>query len=169
MNPREEERAKRSRRTYSIVSEFAEKFDRQESALTDKAHNEYLTHVSFTDLVGQCVSEFFLLRDAVDGTITQYEKLREEYLLQKYYDESKKLHDLVDRFQGIIQQVRSRNLMDEERESQRLRQKNTELDARVTQLSIDLKKCRDDFEAYKATVKPLGYRKNPEYGDVVKQ
>ena len=178
MTPREEEKTKRSRRTYQIVEEFAEKFDRREIALMlnadeVKIHDPLSPYASeyksIANLIGQCVSEFFRQRDTVDESITSYETRRDNYSLQKYYTDSKELHHLADGLQEAIQQAKSRNLIDEQREYEQVRQKNAELEARVVQLSRDLKKCRDEFEAYKRTVKPLGSRKNPEYGDVVRQ
>lgn len=175
VGPRDEEKVKRSRRTYGIVEDFAERFNSRGLALTGNANyvsvrnplSGSLYPAPIADVAGKLVAEFFRRRDKVDNSIQNYENRHDNESLQEYWNDSKALHSLVDDFQEVIQQARSRNIIDEQKEYEQLRQKNAELEARVGQLSRDLKKCKDEFDAYKRTVKPLGGRRNPEYGDVV--
>jgi len=173
--PMDEEKAKRSRRTYRIVEDFAEKWDKHEHNLKENADDveiedpasSYGHPKSVANLTARYVSDFFKLRDSVDEWIRYSENYPGNYGETNYREVSKQFHESVDQFQGVIQQIHSHNLLDEENTIQKLKGKNAELEEKVVQLSRDLKKCRDEYDTYKRTVKPLGGKRNPEYGDVV--
>ena len=70
-------------------------------------------------------------------------------------------------FKVSLDKARSRGLIcDSEiaRKFNECTEKNTDLEAIINHLRIDLKKCQDDFEAYKKRIQPLGTGKTETGG-----
>jgi hypothetical protein len=175
MTAADEEKPKRLRRTYQNVESFAETFDKNPRILSENADRVNIPDPLDSDysedtaarIIGKCVSRFFRMRDGVNESIITSTTYPDSYAsLSEYRDRAKSFHQLVDEFHAAIQQLKSHNLIEENADDpQLLKQRNAELETRIVQLSKDLKKCRDDFEAYKKAVKPFG-NKGPEYGVV---
>jgi len=121
----------------SLIAYLVSHYERFSSA-TKKAKRDFQTDpIQF----GQLYQEAIMKRDKAAMCLSQMITFAYAY-------------GLIDEGEGL------ENKLDE------LKKNNAELEARIFQLSSDLKKCREDSEAYKRTVTPLGNKKNPEYGAV---
>jgi chromosome segregation ATPase len=162
-------------RMYEIIETFVTKFTAtpqklrlKEEASQTKIESPDGEVASIAMVLGHLVSEYVRRSDAMKALEKWYEDHPDgdAALLEVCRSKCQTTANSLLQYIGYAYAL---NLVDEEsqKELDELRKNKAELEKRVVQLSRDLKKCRDESEGYKRTVKPLDNKKNPEYGDVV--